>query len=286
MSGQMSWGQSFDDLVDGEWVEFRGQLADQFETLRASARLAVTWHDNDDILVAVVRNDEDATYDFALLELDPSSLDDQVTRHIEQLGLVLDQETEMWVNTQVASADQVAWAVVELCRWVFAVPTPALLSAGSLTTPAPAEPQMPPKFDKMKPILANSSDEMAGAIEQTLDLMVDGLYRREGGQFVIGGEGNTVRIRPHAERRAVWVVILPVSVRPTSTALRELQIINRDAHFGRYYLSDGWLVAEALLVADPFVPQQLMELISGLLIEARLAKDFAWRTRGRALIKP
>lgn len=286
MRDEMSRGQGFDELVDQEWGSFRAELGDHLAASRDD-RFEIRPAGTGAPLVVVTREAESERFEVMV----PGAHDpDWVGAQVDclaalgfEMTLVLAGFEVSWIKSRVSSPDEAAWVSVQVCRDVYAVPSPAVLDAGELTPPALEEPSAAePELDPARPIEVTGPDELADAIERALEVVAPGAYERDEHHFTIGHGPGSVMIGPDASRAAVWVVMWPVAVRPTSAAVREVQLVNRDARFGRYYLKEGVLVAEAMLVATPFVPSQLAEVLTGLIKEAEaLAEDFAWRTHGK-----
>lgn len=280
-------GQAFDEAVDQEWASLRVELGDHFASLRCGTCFAIAAEGFDRPVAVVTRADSGETYEVVTEALKWADTDDDQVQRFQELRFEVEflpsGDELRWRRPRIPTPDEAAWTAVQLCRVVYAVPSPAMLDLGPLATSAPVEPGIDSSdLDPAQPITVTGPDDLADAIELALEVAAPGAYTRDGRQFTVGDGPGALLIRPNEPRAAVWVVMFPVAVRPTSVAVREVQLLNRDAHFGRYYLRDGQLVAEAMLVAAPFVPSQLSEVIDGLIRETRaLSSDFAWRTHGK-----
>lgn len=292
MKDQTQRQADFDARLDQEWSTYQVALGDHLATLPETALYEIHSADQYDLpLIVVTREDDRGLFHLATPVLATEQfnlpLNAMRRRRLKRLGVSSHAGTFQWqlFKGDLHLADHIAWVVVQLLRNVYDVPSPALVEAGSLTGIVPQEAEVGrPAFDAATPIHANDPSELADAVERTLEQVAPQLAHRSDNFFRIGDDEGALRVRVDEDSQLIWVFTAPVRVRATSAAIREVALLNRDAHIGRYYLKDGWLIAEVRLLASPFVPQHLMDTLTGLLDETRaLAEDFAWRTHGKVL---
>ncbi|XAS78288.1 hypothetical protein V3G39_17820 (plasmid) [Dermatophilaceae bacterium Sec6.4] len=292
MEDQTQQQSTFDARLEQEWAGYQVALGDHLAKLPEAERYEVRSPDQYDVpLIVVTRQEQQSMFHLTapVLATEQSNLPLNATRRkqLKRLGIGTQASTFEWqlAKGDLHLADHIAWVAVQLLRTIYDVPSPALLDADALTITAPQELQMDrPAFEASSPVHTKGPRELADAVEQTLEQVAPHLAHRNENFFRIGDEEGAIRVRVDENPQLIWVFTTPVRVRATSTATREVALLNRDAHFGRYYLKDGWLIAEVRLLANPFVPQHLMDTLTGLLDETRgLAQDFAWRTHGTVL---
>lgn len=286
MDEQATQARGFDAEVDKEWVTFEVALGDHLAQLSSTERYEVYSLDqHDDPLIVVTRKDELLEFNLTAPALSSHELGQEQRRVTKELGITTHPATFEWRlvhNGKLHLADHISWVMVQLLRDVYNVPSPVVLDAGSLTIPAPDELKAP--FDTRVPITAEGPSELADAVERTLADIAPDVSRLNDNYFRLGDAEGAITIRVDGDSGAVWVLQTPVKTRNTSLATREVALLNRDAIYGRYYLNGGWLIAEARLSADPFLPQHLIDTITALYAETqRIAGDFAWRTHGTVL---
>ena len=286
MDEQATQARGFDAEVAKEWATFEVALGDHLAQLSRTDRYEVYSLDqHDEPLIVVTREDELSKFELIAPALSSYDLGQEQRRVTKALGITTHPATFEWRlvhNGKLHLADHISWVMVQLLRDVYNVSSPVVLDAGTLTIPAPDEPQA--LFDTRKPIAADGTSELAVAVDRTLAEIAPQLDRINDNYFRLGESEGAITVRVDGDRGAVWVLQTPVRTRNTSLATREVALLNRDAVYGRYYLNGGWLIAEARLSADPFLPQHLIDTITALYAETqRIAGDFAWRTHGTVL---
>lgn len=179
------------------------------------------------------------------------------------------------LDVEQIEADRLAVMTTRVLREVFGVPHPVFLSANGLENDPEPVAESPlvgaerldefdfDEHDAPSVLVARDRDELLEMVDEALRPMFgDDLKRDEDGDIPIVTGSALVWVRVSPDRPAIelfsWVAC---GVTDPERAAFEVTVLNRDERYLKFTLEDDMVVAQTHLVARPFCPEQLRQLL-------------------------
>ena len=310
----MSEMREFDGAVEQGWREFRGRLADRMARMGASDRFVIGAYRRQRgmtfpprIEVRLVRNRLIASvrersgpsigrlqWDGCLAYLEDSWWD--APNPSARAGW---QRRSWWLKVSPRYVDFLASEVVTLLRDGFGVLHPSLLDVdGAIwdtSAPGPETdgsygdlPALPPDARALAHRMSGH-DELVQVVLATLAPHVGHLPVQDAdGDIPVRSEESMTYVRVLHGRPLVELLCWPVvDIRDLDAARLEVEILNRDHALVNAVLDEDRIVVRANVLAQPFVPKHLEDLLEGFSgLMDRITPDLARRVKGRGWLRP
>ncbi|MQW76067.1 hypothetical protein GHK92_09285 [Nocardioides sp. dk4132] len=291
----------FDQEVDAAWRRFRRGLADELAALEVRQAVHVglseaqAGAEEDPAYVVFVRDGADR------LRLEAGGGDPDPQQMLD-LGwgaprLQATGESVHELEAPVREVDRLATLSVTTLREVHGALHPALLEVDGLgawitesgesresVQPADSEAAHQPIADEPLATVPLDDEHLRGLVQDALRPMTAELVHTDDGDLVVPvSDDHAVVVRVlHDEPALDLLMEVVCDVVDHDRAALELELLNRDATFGRYLLWDGSVMITHRVLAMPFAPVALRGTVAVLVEEVeRVAGDLHARLGGR-----
>ena len=176
-----------------------------------------------------------------------------------------------FLDVPVSEADRLAVMSVKALREVFGVPHPAFLAAGDLaepaeeaaTTPVPAVAVDP---DEPLATMPESVEHLRHLVDAALTPLFDGPPAKDDdGDIPVPYGSSLVYVRVEEDTPIINLFsTVARGVTHLDRAAFEVNVLNRDLRFLKFFLVEDRVVAQIHVPASPFVPEHLRSMLTGM----------------------
>lgn len=310
----MSEMRDFDEAVEQGWREFRGRLAERMAGMGASDRFTIGAYQRrrgmtlpPRIEVRLVRNRLIASvrerngpsigrlrWEGCLAYLEDSWWD--APNPSARAGW---QRRSWWLKLSPRYVDFLASEVVTLLRDGFGVVHPSLLDVDDAiwdtSAPGPETdgyygdlPALPPDARRIAHRMSGHDELMQVVLATLAPHFGHPPVQDPDGDIPVRREQSMTYVRVLHDRPVVELLCWPVvDVRDLDAARVEVEILNRDNPLINVVLDEDRIVVRANVLAQPFVPKHLEDLLEGFSeLMDRITPDLALRVKGRGWLQP
>ncbi len=200
-----------------------------------------------------------------------------------------------FLDVELTEGDRLAVMTVRALREVFGVPDPAFLIAEDLVDETRTVP-LPPKpsavaADAEEPVAttAESQEHLQELVDAALTQMFGSTPEKdEDGDIPVPWGSALVFVRVEESAPVVQLFgILVEGVTDLERAAFEVNVLNRDNRFLKFFLAGDRVVAQLHLPAWPFVPEHLRTMLGGMASRLdEIDEDLVARVGGRRALEP
>lgn len=310
----MSEIRDFDRAVEQAWRAFRGRLAERMAGMSGSERFTIgayrpgrgmTLPPRIEVrlvrnrLVASVREKHGPNMGRLRWEACLAYLQDSWWDAPNPSARAVWQRRSWWLKTNPQYVDFLAVEIVRLLQEGFGVAHPSLLDVGddiwNTTAPGPESdgaygdlPPVPPAARRLAHPVRDHDHLMSVVLATLAPHFGHVPVRDSDGDIPVSRQHAVTFVRVLSHRPVVELCCWPVlDIRDLDAARIEVNILNRDNPVANVVLDEDRLLVRATVLAQPFVPKHLEDLLDGFTaLMDEITPDLAARVQGRRWLDP